>query len=75
MIKKVASDLVSVFIEIHCRICLHSLKLLQVETHKRALESRLRNMTRQVLIQEFLKLRGGKTQTKIIYMDEANMKQ
>lgn len=41
----------------------------------RALESRLRNMTRQVLIQEFLKLRDGKTQTKIIDVDEANMKQ
>lgn len=77
MITKVESEsvLVSVFIEIHCGICLHSLKLLQVETHKRALESRLRNMTRQVLIQEFLKLRDGKTQTKIIYVDEANMKQ
>lgn len=61
MITKVESEsvLVSVFIEIHCGI--HSLKLLQVETHKRALESRLRNMTRQVLIQEFLKLRDGKT--------------
>lgn len=75
MITKVESEsvLVSVFIEIHCGI--HSLKLLQVETHKRALESRLRNMTRQVLIQEFLKLRDGKTQTKIIDVDEANMKQ
>ena len=75
MITKVESEsvLVSVFIEIHCGI--HSLKLLQVETHMRALESRLRNMTRQVLIQEFLKLRDGKTQTKIIYVDEANMKQ
>ena len=75
MITKVESEsvLVSVFIEIHCGI--HSLKLLQVETHKRALESCLRNMTRQVLIQEFLKLRDGKTQTKIIYVDEANMKQ
>ena len=75
MITKVESEsvLVSVFIEIHCVI--HSLKLLQVETHKRALESRLRNMTRQVLIQEFLKLRDGKTQTKIIDVDEANMKQ
>lgn len=61
MITKVESEsvLVSVFIEIHCGI--HSLTLLQVETHKRALESRLRNMTRQVLIQEFLKLRDGKT--------------
>lgn len=75
MITKVESEsvLVSVFIEIHCGI--HSLKLLQVETHKRALESRLRNMTRQVLIQEFLKLMDGKTQTKIIDVDEANMKQ
>lgn len=75
MITKVESEsvLVSVFIEIHCGI--HSLMLLQVETHKRALESRLRNMTRQVLIQEFLKLRDGKTQTKIIDVDEANMKQ
>lgn len=75
MITKVESEsvLVSVFIEIHCGI--HSLKLLQVETHKRALESRLRNMTRQVLIQEFLKLRDGKTQTKIIDVDEANVKQ
>lgn len=75
MITKVESEsvLVSVFIEIHCGI--HSLKLLQVETHMRALESRLRNMTRQVLIQEFLKLRDGKTQTKIIDVDEANMKQ
>lgn len=77
MITKVESEsvLVSFFIEIHCGICLHSLRLLQVETHKRALESRLRNMTWQVLIQEFLKLRDGKTQTKIIYVDEANMKQ
>lgn len=75
MITKVESEsvLVSVFIEIHCGI--HSLKLLQVETHKRALESRLRNITRQVLIQEFLKLMDGKTQTKIIDVDEANMKQ
>ena len=75
MITNVESEsvLVSVFIEIHCGI--HSLKLLQVETHKRALESRLRNMTRQVLIQEFVKLRDGKTQTKIIDVDEANMKQ
>ena len=75
MITKVESEsvLVSVFIEIHCGI--HSLKLLQVETHKRALESRLRNMTRQVLIQEFLKLMDGKTQTKIIDVDEANVKQ
>lgn len=75
MITNVESEsvLVSVFIEIHCGI--HSLKLLQVETHKRALESRLRNMTRQVLIQEFFKLRDGKTQTKIIDVDEANMKQ
>ena len=75
MIKKVESELLSVFIEIHCGICLHSLKLLQVETRKRAMESRLRDMTRQVLVQEFLKLRDGKTQTKIIYVDEANMKQ